>query len=42
MYGTDDSDMKIVGTAKIKVDESDAEARLYAHERDNGNLENKK
>ena len=25
MYGTDDSDMKIVGTAKIKVDESDAE-----------------
>ena len=39
VYGTDDSDMKIVGTAKIKVDESDAEARLYAHERDNGNLE---
>lgn len=38
MYGTDDSDMKIVGTDKIKVDESDAEARLYAHERDNGNL----
>lgn len=39
MYRTDDSDMKIVGTNKIKVDESDAEARLYAHERDNGNLE---
>lgn len=39
MYGNDDSDMKIAGASEKKVDESDAEARLYRHERDNGNLE---
>lgn len=39
MYGNDDSDMKIVGAGEKKIDESDAEARLYRHERDNGNLE---
>ena len=39
MYGTDDSDMKIAGINEAKVDESDAEARLYRHEHENGNLE---
>ena len=38
MYKTDDSDMKIVGADMKVVDESDAEARLYSHERENGNL----
>ena len=39
MYGTDDSDMKIVGKRLQPVDESDVEAKLYNHERENGNLE---
>lgn len=39
MYGLDDSDMKIVGKAAPALDESDAEARLYSHEHENGNLE---
>lgn len=39
MYGIDDSDMKIAGKAVPDMDESDAEARLYSHEHDNGNLE---
>ncbi len=39
MYKMDDSDMKIVGVNVDIVDESDAEARLYSHERENGNLE---
>lgn len=39
MYKTDDSDMKIVGSDMKVIDESDAEARLYSHERENGNLE---
>lgn len=39
MYVTDDSDMKIVGEQSEKMDESDAEARLYRHEHANGNLE---
>ena len=39
MYGTDDSDMKIVGKRLQPIDESDMEAKLYNHERENGNLE---
>ena len=39
MYGTDDSDMKIVGKRLQPIDESDIEAKLYNHERENGNLE---
>ena len=39
MYGTDDSDMKIVGKRLQPIDESDVEAKLYNHERENGNLE---
>ena len=39
MYGTDDSDMKIVGKSLQPIDESDMEAKLYNHERKNGNLE---
>ena len=39
MYGTDDSDMKIVGKRLQPIDESDLEAKLYNHERENGNLE---
>ncbi|MBQ5328748.1 MAG: hypothetical protein J6J15_06180 [Oscillospiraceae bacterium] len=39
MYGTDDSDMKIVGKRLQPIDESDMEAKLYNHERKNGNLE---
>ncbi len=39
MYGTDDSDMKIVGKKIQPMDESDIEAKLYNHERENGNLE---
>lgn len=39
MYQTDDSDMKIAVSNENKVDESDSEARLYSHERENGNLE---
>lgn len=39
MYSIDDSDMKIVGNRLPNCDESDAEARLYAHESENGNLE---
>lgn len=39
MYNSDDSDMKIAKGVSTSVDESDTEARLYAHERDNGNLE---
>ena len=39
MYGLDDSDMKIVGKTAPAMDESDAEARLYSHEHENGNLE---
>lgn len=39
MYGTDDSDMKIVGKKIQPMDESDIEAKLYSHERENGNLE---
>lgn len=39
MYGTDDSDMKIVGKRLQPLDESDMEAKLYNHERENGNLE---
>lgn len=38
MYNTDDSDMKIVGADMKIIDESDAEARLYSHESENGNL----
>ncbi len=39
MYQTDDSDMKIVGKRLEPLDESDMEAKLYNHERENGNLE---
>ncbi len=39
MYGNDDSDMKIVGKKIQPMDESDIEAKLYSHERENGNLE---
>lgn len=39
MYGNDDSDMKIVGKKIQPMDESDIEAKLYNHERENGNLE---
>ena len=39
LYGTDDSDMKIVGKRLQPIDESDMEAKLYNHERENGNLE---
>lgn len=39
MYGTDDSDMKIVGKKLQPLDESDVAAKLYNHERENGNLE---
>lgn len=39
MYLQDDSDMKIAENVRYNADESDSEARLYAHERDNGNLE---
>ncbi len=39
MYSTDDSDMKIVGKRLEPLDESDMEAKLYNHERENGNLE---
>ena len=39
MYGTDDSDMKIVGKRLQPIDESDMDAKLYNHERENGNLE---
>ena len=39
MYGSDDSDMKIVGKKIQPMDESDIEAILYEHERENGNLE---
>lgn len=39
MYKTDDSDMKIVGKKIQPMDESDIEAILYGHERENGNLE---
>jgi len=39
LYGTDDSDMKIVGKKIQPMDESDIEAKLYNHERENGNLE---
>lgn len=39
MYGTDDSDMKIVGKRLEPIDDSDMEAKLYNHERENGNLE---
>ena len=31
MYGTDDSDMKIVGKRLQPIDESDMEAKLYNH-----------
>ena len=39
LYGNDDSDMKIVGKKIQPMDESDIEAKLYNHERENGNLE---
>lgn len=39
LYGTDDSDMKIVGKRLQPIDESDMEAKLYNHEHENGNLE---
>lgn len=39
MYCNDDSDMKIVGNGAPAQDESDAEARLFSHERENGNLD---
>ena len=39
MYKSDDSDMKIVGKRLQPIDESDMEAKLYNHERENGNLE---
>lgn len=39
MYETDDSDMKIVGKRLQPIDESDLEAKLYNHKRENGNLE---
>lgn len=38
MYGNDDSDMKITGNLAPEVDESEAAARLYHHEKENGNL----
>ncbi len=39
MYKADDSDMKIVGKRLEPIDDSDMEAKLYNHERENGNLE---
>ncbi len=38
MYGNDDSDMKIAGDLAPEIDESEAAARLYRHEKENGNL----